>query len=212
MSISAQIILELITARPEISENWPMIKRIIQTLDQITPKLAMKIFRLATHVYPLNRNLLVDIHEVIIKSKLTDLSQISEEALLPFKTLTEFNGNTTSRSPVTQREKRLPVADNFELLQNSQKALNQNNKNINDTNQLNNNRRRGRANYIDNTNNIYYSSDLDSEHQQTVQTIQFRRTIENTNHSLQSSSSSSRDDSVFSDTQYIPQHILPETR
>lgn len=195
-----------------------MIKKIIKTVDGVSPKLATKIFHSATSVYPLDRNLLLDINEVIIRKKLTDLSQINERVLAAFKCL--FNDNTTTRVP--QTVVRLPIPTNSEnhsassSVENSPQARqtksqyhhNQQNKDYHENRQ----RDRRKCDFSTGKISINFDSDtgLDECYFEPSLVQVVNRTNENV--SAPNSSSSSRESSVFTDNQYIPQHIVPENR
>lgn len=211
--------MELLTARPEIKENWPVIKKIIKAIERISPKLATKILHSATSVYPLDRQLLLDINEVIIRNELTDLSQISEGALAAFKCL--FSDNSNSRIPIPQTVIRLPVQTN--LVNHSRSSTTENVfppqqttlQNFTDK-QAPNTRQNEHRNYNSRTGQITTSFDEDSN----LNTCYFEppplhllnRGNENSNTLALTSSSSSQEGSVFSDSQYVPQHIIPDNR
>lgn len=226
--ISGNILLELLTTKPEISENWSMIKKIIQTLGNITPKLATKIFHLATNSYPLDKKLLLEIKEVIIKNNLTDLSQISKNALVLFKALEGFNDTTTSSLPCTQTVIRLPLITNknsgeicqSENIRNSKKRFttNQNQKTaIN--NGDNSNRVQIRREYNKATGQITTScgssstrstSSTDSDDRYLSSSID-RVSNERPNSAL-SAYSNAQESVSFTNNQYIPPHVFPENR
>lgn len=218
--------MELLTARPEIKKNWPVIKKIIKTIDRISPKLATKILHSATAVYPLDRQLLLDINDVIIRNELTDLSQISEGALAAFKCL--FSDNTNSRATLTQTIIRLPVQNsNLEepsrnpsvdnIFQPSEITTTQNSYNNRNTDTPATNTRQNDRRKCDfRSGQIITTFDGNQNFNECYFEPPPLHTIngpnENSNHFVSGSSNSSREGSVFSDSQYVPQHIVPDHR
>lgn len=210
------------TSKPDITENWQIIKKIIRTLNVISPKLAKKILQSATNVYPLDRNLLLDMNEVIIKNKLTDLLQISEDILAPFKTLADFNENTIPKLPRLQQVTRPPLATKILPARQSHNDMDrfehfQRNKINNDRN-TSKNRQRERRNCDFTTGKITTSydsngsSDSDDRLLEPTSTPIFHRFQENSNPSAPTSSTSSRASSVCSDNNYVPQLLFTENR
>lgn len=218
-----------------------MIKKIIRTVDGISPKQAKKILHSATNAYPLDRNLLLDINEVIIKNGLTDLSQIGEDLLIPFKTLDDFHENTTSRMPNLQSVTRpavarkiqnisipgikkkvidlrkLPIPEQQPRNDKSRFEYNQTNKSDHKFN-MKKSRQRERRNCDFRTGRITTSydsagsSDSDERYIDSGPTQMIYRQIDNSNPSIPTSPLSSCTSSVCSDNQYVPQQVFLATR
>ncbi|KAJ8955062.1 hypothetical protein NQ314_006942 [Rhamnusium bicolor] len=94
------ILLDLITRKHNISENWDVIKRIAKARGHVSPTIVTRMLTRVTAVYPLNKHLCLEIYNVIIENKMTDLSQINEEFLAPFRTLAGFRDLTdTTEKP-----------------------------------------------------------------------------------------------------------------
>lgn len=216
----------MLTARPEIKENWSVIKKIIKTIERVSPKLATKILHSATAVYPLDRQLLLDINEVIIRNELTDLSQISEGVLAAFKCL--FSDNNNSRAPITQTIIRLPIQipsfENFSrdssvdnIFQPRETTTSNNFHNKRNTDKpATNTRPNERRNCDFRTGQITTSFDGDQNFDECyfepppLNPVNWPN--ENSNPLAPSSSNSSREGSVFSESQYVPQNVVPDNR
>lgn len=116
--------MELLTAKPNITVNWPIIKEIVQNLGEISPEIAKKILHSATKAYPLDKNILLDINEVIITNELTDLSQITEDVLVALRHLANFNENSISRNIISQEDDRNALSVRSVSTLNAQNGLN----------------------------------------------------------------------------------------
>ncbi|KAJ8921547.1 hypothetical protein NQ315_003167 [Exocentrus adspersus] len=90
----ADILLEIIVRKPDIAENWEVIKRIARARGQIKSAIVTTILMRLTSDYPVNRDLCLQVYNVIIKNNMTDLSLISENLLTPFRTLVGFPSAT----------------------------------------------------------------------------------------------------------------------
>ncbi|XP_018564624.1 uncharacterized protein LOC108903151 [Anoplophora glabripennis] len=92
--ILADILLDLITRTNDISENWAVIKRILKARGKIKPSIVSRIFLRMVNVYPVNKELCREIYNTIVKNNMTDLSKISEDVLIPVRTLVDFQDGT----------------------------------------------------------------------------------------------------------------------
>ncbi|KAJ8967297.1 hypothetical protein NQ317_008846 [Molorchus minor] len=88
--VLADILLDLITRKPSIQENWEVIQRIAKARGYVSPDIVKRILNKVTSDYPINKNLCLEIYNVMIKNKMTDISQISNEMLKPFHAMLGF--------------------------------------------------------------------------------------------------------------------------
>lgn len=79
-----------------------MVKRVAKARGRITPSIADRILVRVASVYPLNKELCLEIYETIVKGDMTDVSQISKESLMPYKKLLDLSGVLRTDSPKPQ--------------------------------------------------------------------------------------------------------------
>ncbi|CAG9853991.1 unnamed protein product [Phyllotreta striolata] len=87
----ADILIEILSKEPNLSETWEEIKRICKAKNFIAPHTLETILRrVIREPNDSNRNLCKDVYNTIIKNKMTDVSKIKTEYILSLKTLVEF--------------------------------------------------------------------------------------------------------------------------
>lgn len=185
--------MDLITAQQTLTDtNWQIIKKIFLTVGVISPKLAKKILWLATKSYPLDRNMLVDINEVIIKNKLTDLSEVSADVLTAFKPFTD-----SAPSSVPRVIRSFIPLNIHKTISDNRFTNKQRNGATNTYNTLDDQSNVQRCDFITRTITTTYDSNGSSD---------------NSIPSVVTSSTSSRASSMSYDNQYLPQQVFPVIR
>ncbi|KAJ8960647.1 hypothetical protein NQ318_013939 [Aromia moschata] len=108
----ADILLDLITRKQNVSENWEVIQRIAKARGRISPDIARRILNRVTASYPVNKNLCLEIYNVIIKKNMTDVARISADVLAPFRAIEGFRDLEEVPSPIcpgTVSPSRIPL-------------------------------------------------------------------------------------------------------
>ncbi|KAG5885185.1 hypothetical protein JTB14_036493 [Gonioctena quinquepunctata] len=93
----ANILVELLSRKDNIEDNWDTIKRISRAMCQISPIIVSTILNRVASVYPPNKPLCVNIYNFIVNDKMTDLSCINEDLIKPLKII--VRGDNAVRTP-----------------------------------------------------------------------------------------------------------------